>query len=161
MKGLESYYQNVVEWNRKAGQRFEPSFENVWWEKIRLQTKLLKEEVLETVEASEYQDPVELIDGVVDVFVIWSYLAAQLDKAGYNVQGAIEAIQSNNDTKIFKSYADAAEVADALTESKDEEHYVETGYLNGSEFFTVRNSYGKVCKPIGFKSVELKEFLPK
>lgn len=161
MKGLESSYQSVVDWNKKAGSKWEPEFENVWWDKIRLQTKLLVEEVQETVDASEYHDKVELLDGVVDVFVIWSYLAAQLDKAGYDVVGAIQKIQQNNDTKIFKSYVEAADCAEKLSELKDEHHYVESGYLNGLEFFTVRNSYGKISKPIGFKSVDLSEFLPK
>lgn len=161
MKGIENIYQQIVDWNKKAGSKWEPEFENCWWDKIRLQAKLLKEETQEVVDAGEYQDATELLDGVVDVFVIWSYLCAQLDKAGYDVIGAMQSVLDNNDTKIFKSYVDAAQNAEKLSELKDEPHYVESGYLNNVEFYTVRNSYGKISKPIGFKSVELQEFLPK
>lgn len=161
MKELPNLYKRVVDWNKKAGSKWEPDFEYEWWNKVNLQAKLLVEESKETLESTEYNDATELLDGVCDVFVIWSYLAAQLEKAGFDVEGAIGAVCANNDSKILNSYAEAADNVDWMESQGKEGCYIEESYLNGLPFYTVRNDYGKIQKPKGFQSVDLKEYLPK
>jgi len=161
VKDLPKLYKNIVDWNKKAGSRYEPFDTVEWWSKMELQSNLLKEESSEVGEAVEYCDAENLLAEACDVFVIWSYLANQLEKAGYDVQGAIEEIGRVNNTKIFNTYSEAS---DTLTwyESKGEEgYYIEESYLNNLPYYTVRNKNGKVVKPKDFVKVVLKGYVPK
>lgn len=161
MKDLYTHYKNVLDWNTKCNIRDEVPDSIEWWRTIDLQTALLVEECQEAQNAATFCDKVELLDGVVDTFVILSKLMDMLEKAGYDVEGAIETIQANNDTKVYSSYYQAVEAKEKIEDKTDQEHWVDTGIFNGLPFYTVKKMTGKVAKAVDFVPVDLSRFVPK
>lgn len=161
MNNLQDYYNQIIDWNKKAGVK-DHEFGTIDWDSaVTLQTALLLEETQETVDAIKYGDMTELLDGAVDVFVILSKLLDMLEKAGFDVEGGIQQIIDNNQNKIFNSFYEACEAKEKLEERDDKEYYIETSVLNNLSFYTVRRQNGKIAKPVGFVAVELDKFIPK
>ena len=161
MNNLQDYYNQIVNWNKKAGVK-DHEFGTIDWDSaVTLQTALLLEETQETVDAIKYGNMTELLDGAVDVFVILSKLLDMLEKAGFDVEGGIQQIIDNNQNKIFNSFYEACEAKEKLEERDDKEYYIETSVLNNLSFYTVRRQDGKIAKPVGFVAVELDKFIPK
>lgn len=161
MNNLQDYYNQIIDWNKKAGVK-DHEFGTIDWDSaVTLQTALLLEEAQETVDAIKYGDMTELLDGAVDVFVILSKLLDMLEKAGFDVEGGIQQIIDNNQNKIFNSFYEACEAKEKLEERDDKEYYIETSVLNNLSFYTVRRQDGKIAKPVGFVAVELDKFIPK
>lgn len=161
MNNLQDYYNQIIDWNKKAGVK-DHEFGTIDWDSaITLQTDLLLEETQETVDAIKYGDMTELLDGAVDLFVILSKLLDMLEKAGFDVEGGIQQIIDNNQNKIFNSFYEACEAKEKLEQRDDKEYYIETSVLNNLSFYTVRRQDGKIEKPVGFVAVELDKFIPK
>ena len=161
MNNLQDYYNQIIDWNKKAGVK-DHEFGTIDWDSaVTLQTALLLEETQETVDAIKYGDMTELLDGAVDVFVILSKLLDMLEKAGFDVEGGIQQIIDNNQNKIFNSFYEACEAKEKLEQRDDKEYYIETSVLNNLSFYTVRRQDGKIAKPVGFVAVELDKFIPK
>lgn len=161
MNNLQDYYNQIVDWNTKAGVK-DHEFSTLDWDSaVDLQTKLLIEEAQETVDGIKYGNMLELLDGAVDTFVILSKLFDMLEKAGFDVEGGIQQIIDNNQNKIFNSFYEACEAKEKLEERDDKEYYIETSVLNNLSFYTVRREDGKIAKPVGFVAVELDKFIPK
>lgn len=161
MNNLQDYYNQIIDWNKKAGVK-DHEFGTIDWDSaITLQTALLLEETQETVDAIKYGDITELLDGAVDVFVILSKLLDMLEKAGFDVEGGIQQIIDNNQNKIFNSFYEACEAKEKLEQRDDKEYYIETSVLNNLSYYTVRRQDGKIAKPVGFVVVELDKFIPK
>lgn len=161
MKDLQGYYNQIIDWNKKAGVK-DHEFSTLDWERaVELQSKLLVEESTETVDAMAVGNMRELLDGAVDTFVILSKLFDMLEKAGFDVEGGIQQIIDNNQNKIFNSFYEACEAKEKLEKRDDVEYYIETSVLNNLSFYTVRRPDGKIAKPVGFVAVELDNFIPK
>lgn len=161
MNNLQDYYNQIVDWNKKAGVK-DHEFGTIDWDSaVTLQADLLLEETQETVDAIKYGNMTELLDGAVDVFVILSKLLDMLEKAGFDVEGGIQQIIDNNQNKIFNSFYEACEAKENLEQRDDKEYYIETSVLNNLSFYTVRQPSGKIAKPVGFVAVELDKFIPK
>lgn len=161
MKDLQGYYNQIIDWNKKAGVK-DHEFSTLDWERaVELQSKLLVEESTETVDAMAVGNMKELLDGAVDTFVILSKLFDMLEKAGFDVEAGIQQIIDNNQNKIFNSFYEACEAKEKLEERDDKEYYIETSVLNNLSFYTVRRDDGKIAKPVGFVAVELDKFIPK
>lgn len=161
MNNLQDYYNQIIDWNKKAGVK-DHEFGTIDWDSaVTLQTALLLEETQETVDAIKYGDMTELLDGAIDVFVILSKLLDMLEKVGFDVEGGIQQIIDNNQNKIFNSFYEACEAKEKLEERDDKEYYIETSVLNNLSFYTVRRQDGKIAKPVGFIAVELDKFIPK
>jgi hypothetical protein len=161
VKDLVKFYKRVVQWNDKCGVQDHPPFSTEWWKAIELQTKLLVEESTEAYDASKYGDAVELLDGAIDNMVIAFKFLDMLDKAGYDINGAFEAICANNDAKIFDSFYEACESKEKLEERDDTEYTISTAVENGLPYYTIRRLDMKIMKPIDFVPVDLSEYLPK
>lgn len=160
MKNLYQHYKAIIDWNEKCNVRDLEPMTADWWKSVELQTKLLVEEATEAAEAAQYDDVKELLDGTVDSFVILCKLMDMLEKAGFDVEGAIEAIQANNNKKVYNSFYEACEAKEKLEEKYDEEFWVDTGIHNGLAFYSVKKMTGKVAKAVDFIPVDLEEFLP-
>lgn len=160
MKNLYKHYKAILDWNQKCNVRDEIAFSTDWWRAITLQTNLLVEEAEEAKEAAIFGDKVELLDGVVDTFVILSKLMDMLEKAGYDVEGAIEAILANNDKKVYSSFYEAVEAKEKLEEKTDKEYWIDTGTFNGLPFYSVKRMDGKVAKAVDFVPVDLEDYVP-
>lgn len=161
MKDLVKFYKRVNDWNARAGVQDHPPFSTEWWKAIELQTKLLVEESQEAYDASKYGDPIELLDGAIDNMVIAFKLLDMLCQAGFDINGAFEAICDNNDAKIFNSFYEACESKEKLEERDDTEYSIETAVENGLPYYTVRRMDMKIMKPVNFVPVDLTNYLPK
>jgi hypothetical protein len=160
MKELAELYNRVISWNKRAGVKDHTYDTLDYWKAVELQTDLLVEEAEEAQSAAKYGDKIELIDGVADTFVILAKLIDMLEKGGFDVAGAIDAVMSNNDLKIFNSYYLAVEAKEELEAVNDEEYWIETSVENGIPFYTVRKMTGKIAKPVNFPKVSLEKFIP-
>ena len=161
MKEFVEMYKRVIDFNTKAGVKDEPFDTPNWWKSIDLQTKLLVEESTEAYEAAQHGDKVELLDGCIDNLVIAFKFVDMLEKAGYDVIGAFEAVMDNNDSKVFNSYYEAVEEKEKLEERDDVEYSIETSICNGLPFYSIRRFDGKIVKKVGFVPVSLEEYVPK
>lgn len=160
MKKFAELYERVISFNQKGGVKDELPFSNEWWRTVTLQGKLLTEEAQEAWDAGTYGDPVELLDGVVDNLYIAFKFVDMLEKAGYDVVGAFEAICDNNDSKIFHSYYEAVEEKEKLEVQDDVEYVVDTAVHNGIPYYTIKDMSGKIRKKVGFKGVDLSDYIP-
>lgn len=161
MKEFAGLYKRVVAFNEMGGVKDYPVFTFEWWKTITLQSKLLVEEATEAKDGAYYQDAVEILDGVVDNLVIAFKFVDMLEKAGYDVIGAFEAICDNNDTKIFHSYYEACEEKEKLEAATDTEYHVDTAVHNGVPYYTIKDMNGKIRKKVDFVGVNLSDFVPK
>lgn len=160
MSELVNLKERIIGWNIKAGNKPPKELDMNGWLRLNNQSRLLVEEAKEALDGTENCDPKELLDGICDTFVIWSYLVEQAESLGFDVEGALEAICDNNDTKILDNYEDACNNL-GIQLALDEWSVIDETSYNGAEFFTVKNGKGKIMKPKGFKAVDLSKFLPK
>lgn len=139
-------YNEVKKFNEIAGQ-----LDVVTEGSIALQLDLIQEEYLETVEAFDGKNNVELLDGAIDMFVVVSGLLQKLEASGYNVAEAMKRVTDNNLSK----FPDVATRSGVVIPSEwqvnlNEEHNV----------VVFRNQVGKIMKPPGFVPVELHGLTP-
>lgn len=161
MNNLEHFYNRVINFNDAAGVKNSHKLDDKFWKSVQLQAKLAVEEAQETKDAADACDPVELLDGALDIMVIGFKLLDFLLAAGYDVSGAFDAVCDNNDSKVFGDYYRAVEAKASLEERDNKEYTIASSFVNGIEFFTVRREDGKIAKPVDFKSVDLLPFVPK
>ena len=101
----------------------------------------------------------ELLDGIVDIAYTLFGLMQAAGQLGYDVDGALEAVCLNNDTKFVKTVEEANETAVMYEEQGIP---VDIRYNEQYDVFAVvRKLDGKVLKCKGYQSVLLDEFLPK
>lgn len=104
-------------------------------------------------------DKKELLDGVVDITYTLFGLMQAAEQLGYDVDGALEAVCLNNDTKFVKTVEEANETAVMYEEQGIP---VDIRYNEQYDVFAVvRKLDGKVLKCKGYQSVALDKFLPK
>jgi len=159
---IAKHYKDIVEWNKMAGNTFHHHDSLDFWRAVENQTKLVLEETKETLAACEHGDPVELLDGICDILVTYSFLAELVYQAGFETDLAMRLVNQNNATKIFTTYTKAKETLEAL-EAKGEIEglHIEEAVVKGVPYFTVRDGNRKIRKPIDFVSVGLTEALPR
>jgi len=121
------------------------------------QYKVLLEEVYEIKEALDTDNIVELVDGVIDALVVISGFVQKLENQGINMSKAMELIAENNLSKYtMNAYVADMSVAD----------YKSKGIEVVSEFnkeycvYVLRDTNGKIRKPINFKSVDISDCIP-
>ena len=125
---------------------------------IENQAKLVVEEVMETYEAIENNNPVGILDGVIDVLVTAIGLLQQLDESGFDTVGALNRVANDNLTK----YTPDIEVA-----LKSVSHYAKQGVttrfvtIPDAACHVILDSNDKVRKPIDFVPTDLSQYVPK
>lgn len=130
------------------------------WKQLKQQAALVKEEALETFEASQEEDIQELIDGWADVWYVNTYLGQLLEAFGVDTKGVKDVVCSNNSQKYTTSYTYAKESQEAL-EEKGTECYIETTVYEGETYYTVRrNEDNKVMKLKHHERPDLSVFVP-
>lgn len=136
------------------------SFTNVDRQKLQLQIKLIKEELLELEESVETDNQKETLDGICDVLVTSLGFAQMLTHQGYDVYGALEEVADNNLTKFPSTYDIVVDTFNwfkteypdvTLTASPDQT----------KSKWVIKDQNGKVRKPINYESVVLTNYLPK
>ena len=130
------------------------------WKQLKQQAALVKEEALETFDASQEEDIQELIDGWADVWYVNTYLGQLLEAFGVDTKGVKDVVCANNAQKYTTSYTYAKESQEAL-EEKGTECYIETTVYEGETYYTVRrNEDQKVMKLKHHERPDLSVFVP-
>lgn len=121
------------------------------------QFALITEELKETAEGLSTNNPVEVLDGVVDVLVTGLGLLQKLEALGFNTQRALYKTAENNLSK----YPDSENIA-VLTAQKFEADNVNVSvtYNSTYELFVIKDDQDKVRKPINFVSNNLDDCVP-
>lgn len=126
-------------------------------EAIDNQIELINEEVKELNDAFTANDAVELLDAVIDIYVVLTGLAQQLQSAGMLVGTAAELVAENNLSKFPKELMVAeATVVDYKT--KGINTTIDFNHEHG--VYVIKDTASKVRKPVTFKSVDLTECVP-
>ena len=120
--------------------------------------KIATEEILELRDALDKNDPIEILDAVVDSLYTVLAFFKSCEAIGYDVKGAILAVCENNSTKFVKT-ATEAEMSVRHYQSQGIE--CKSVYNEKYDCYSIVDGNGKVRKPLGYKSVELDKFLPK
>lgn len=130
------------------------------WKQLKQQAALVKEEALETFDASQAEDIQELIDGWADVWYVNTYLGQLLEAFGVDTKCVKDVVCANNAQKYTTSYTYAKESQEAL-EEKGVECYIETTVYEGETYYTVRrNEDQKVMKLKHHERPDLSVFVP-
>ena len=146
-KSVGQAYGSVSKFNDIAGQLNKPDKDS-----IALQLDLIQEEYLETVEAFDEDDKVEILDGALDMFVVVCGLLQKLEAQGYNVEEALKRVCENNLSKFPSTEGNKTNTWNP--------EYTPT-FNKKYNVLVLRDSKGKVRKPEGFKSVDISDCVPK
>ena len=121
------------------------------------QFALITEELKETAEGLNTNNPVEVLDGVVDVLVTSLGLLQKLEALGFNTQKALYKTAVNNLSK----YPNSEQIA-MLTAQKFEADNVNVTvtYNSNYDLFVIKDDQDKVRKPVNFVSNNLDDCVP-
>lgn len=131
-----------------------------FYERLKVQLKLLQDEVEEAVEAVENADNPEVLKEAIDVGVVWMGMMGILRAAGLNIQQGMEDVCENNLSKILDDEEEAKKSIAAL-EDQGVEAYIEEVFYMGETYYAVRRkSDSKILKPYNYKKVTLEHCVP-
>jgi len=162
MKNLVNLLQQAIDFNYKCGNKV-PEYDTLdYWRALENQSGLMVEESTEGVDAARLNDAVESVDALADELFVIAWKIEMLQKSGFDVEGALQAVIDNNAKKVFNSFYEACTAKEQIELVKDEDYFVETSVYNGLPFYTVRRlSDNKIMKAVDFVPVDLSEFVPK
>lgn len=121
------------------------------------QFSLITEELKELADGLRENNPVEVLDGVIDVLVTGLGLLQKLEALGFNSQKALYDTALNNLSKYPTDEAVAIESAKVL-EAKGET--VNVTYNSAYDMFVIKDLQDKVRKPFNFQSNDLSSCIP-
>jgi len=121
------------------------------------QFSLITEELKELADGLSTNNPVEVLDGVVDVLVTGLGLLQKLEALGFNSQKALYDTALNNLSKYPTDEAVAIESAKTL-EAKGET--VNVTYNSAYDMFVIKDLQDKVRKPFNFQANDLSSCIP-
>lgn len=146
MRAILTGYAGTKEFNKIGGNLYDVDFKS-----IALQLDLMQEEYLETVEAFDKKDNVELLDGAVDMVVIAFGLLQKLEVAGFDIATALNRVVANNISKYPHK-------TEALHFNSEENIAILNTEFNR---YVIKNKNQKIMKPINFVPVKLGDLVPK
>lgn len=124
---------------------------------LKNQYKIILEEIKETGEALENNDPVEVLDGCVDSLFTVLGLLQKLEGLKFDVSGALLRVACDNIDKFPKSEKVAIETQNFY---KSKQISTEIVYNEQYDRFVILDENDKVKKPLNFKHTNLSEFVP-
>ena len=144
-------FNGVKEFNNVIG-----NLDNVDEKKLIAQARCVLEEAKELHYAvTNNEGSEQLLKETVDVIVTIFGVVQQLQTLGYNVWDALDKVNKNNLTKVSMDAIQAAYTQDAFAENN-----VDTVVVTTPHGYAVKDSNGKVRKPINYKAVSVAEFIP-
>lgn len=126
---------------------------------IENQLKLIQEELTETVDDLAAGDKVGVLDGYTDLMVTVFGLGEMLKALGFKTEQSLIATAENNDTKFIPG--NKVSVVDQTLKM-----YAEQGIECKAEYnaeydcYVIKDSNGKIRKPVGFVSNDLSVYVP-
>ena len=155
-----SAYEMIFLFNTLAGHQGKPVETKEFWDDVRNQSERVKEESVETLDASIDEDLLALIDGTADNMVTAIGLYQRLQMCGVDIDGALADVCENN---LSKFHIDPEEANKTL------KHYEEQGVdvfvrhialEDGLQYYVVlRKSDNKVLKPHDYVGVDLQKYV--
>ena len=128
------------------------------------QAGLVLEEAKETYDAAIGNDPIEVLDGLCDVFYTLEHLKTLMDMAGYDTHGAMQAVVENNELKIRLTESEASALKTYFAERGEPCYITRT---SATTYAVQRCSDNKVMKQqyisgvmTSHPKVDLSKFLP-
>lgn len=131
------------------------------WQQLKLQAKLILEEVNELVEACNDEDMTEALDAYCDVQYLNTWLEHLLYSFGCDTKKALSAVCQNNSSKITTSYTYALMSKEVLEESGVEVYIDQTVYEGETLYCVKRQADGKVLKLADHQRPNLEQFVGK
>lgn len=151
-KALETLKDSTYIFNNIAGNDREVALD-----KIRSQARLIKEESQETLDAANLNLPEEVLDGACDVLVTVFGLIQQLEALGVDTDNAMKKVAKNN---LSKFSGDHQMMLDSVSYYKDRGEQVVCAYSTRHQMFYLRDTKGKIRKPITYVKVDLSDCIP-
>jgi len=156
MYNKQDLYEDVCTFNRLAGKDTATTKED-----LLRQVRLIQEELDETRTAIEQDNPVEILDGAVDVAVTLFGLMQQLENSGYDVDGASAVTADNNLSKFVYSSDFADKTLEYLIELEPYMQFRIEEHQDGfNRVYVIKDQFDKVRKPLSYVKNNLSEFVP-
>lgn len=160
MKSIfNSFYNSINQFNYLKGGHYPTDPDSLEFARVmRNQVLRVQEELNELLEAIEYNQKEEIIDGICDVLYTALPIAEIAFSAGYKVEPACMEVAKNNLSKLVTNF----DVAVKSAEKYGEGHcHVDQISYNGEVYYPIlRNEDLKLLKPIGYESVNLSKYVP-
>lgn len=122
---------------------------------------LLVEEVTEFKDALAAKDIVEMVDACIDLKVYLAQVENWLEQAGVDIDGAYGAVCDNNDSKYTQSLQLVVNWANSYIKKGNMDIEINKAEVDEEAYYCLKDSTGKVKKPVDFVPVDLKPFIPK
>ena len=162
MKNLVNLLQQAIDFNHKAGNKLHTYGTLEFWRSLENQCSYMVEESHEGLDSAKMNDAIESVDALADELFVLAWKIEQMQRAGFDIEGALHAVVENNMKKVYNSFYEACSAKEQLELVKEDEFFVETSVYNGLPFYTVRRlSDNKIMKPVDFEKVNLEPFIPK
>lgn len=128
---------------------------------IAKQVDLVHEEAKELLCDTKLHNYEGVLDGLCDVLYTAAYLMTLMSNAGYDVEGAMQETARNNLSKFIPNTPEGNIRLKQTLEYYGGLNVAVFAELHGpSQQWVVKNSVGKVMKPIDFVSNDLRKFIP-
>lgn len=127
---------------------------------LKNQFKLIQEEVRELQEGLEDNDPLDILDGALDVLVVTVGLLQQLQDSGVDVDQAAIETGMNNLSKFPEAPID--ETVATCTQLHYDLNFPELDVkrFQHGNYYVFKDKNDKVRKPAGFTPNDLSSFIP-
>ena len=150
----EDFYLDVKQFNELCGKGKPKNKQD-----LLNQIKLIREELDETEAAVNAEDPVETLDGVIDVGFTFFGLMGMLEALSFDVMDAAATTCDNNLTK-FVSMPGLVDATIDMVRQKEPGKELTVEYSSKYRLYAVKDSNGKVLKPYGYKRNNVALFAP-
>jgi hypothetical protein len=150
---LDDLYNDTFIFNDLAGNTSKLSLNDV-----KNQLLLIQEEVAEIAHAVDTNNPIELLDGVVDTYYVLNGLTSKLIALGFDVSTALKQTAENNLSKFPSDEYIAIESQSAY--DLHDNIKVDINYNDSHQRWVIKDQNGKVRKPVGFVGNDLSNCLP-
>jgi len=147
----EAYRDNAI-FNEMAGNDVKLTLKDLF-----AQEKLIAEEAKELKEALDENNPVEVLDAIIDLYVVIDGMTSKLEALGFDVSTALKQTIENNMSKF--------PVDDVIVEQTID-NFDSQGIKTTAELhpvfkrWAIKDQNGKIRKPINFVSNDLSNCLP-
>jgi len=148
----EDFFYDCYSFNTIAGKDKDAKLSD-----LKKQYELINEELKETYEALQQNNPKEVLDGVIDVMVTAIGFIQKLESLGINVQEAMGKTALNNLSKYPITEAVAIESAEMYDKQGID---VQVTYNSEYDVFVIKDENDKVRKPSNFVSNDLSPYIP-
>lgn len=155
MYDMESFKNECYTFNTIAGKDKDMTLND-----LTQQFKLIQEEVEEIGEGLVYNNPVEVLDGVIDTLVVTLGMLQKLENLGFDVKKAMKDTAENNLSKFIKGDSGGSTVDDILKVFNSQGIAVKAEYNIDFDVWSFKDKNNKVRKPFTFKPNDLTDCVP-